>query len=145
MISLATRGLLLSLGLVLVFAARPAQAGGGLWTGTICMDPVTVSEAFTGSFPGAIKCEAVCKMAAGACKAAVKTALSCQRDTFGGMLKAFATQCGGLEGTEKQDCVSSLKDEKTAWAQEVAGMKDEALANCAAFLDACIPGCAPVL
>ena len=141
MISLATRGLLLSLGLVLALAtARPAQAG-SIWSGTICADPVTASEGFTGSFPGATKCEAVCKIAAGVCKAAVKSALSCQKDSVGGMIKAFATQCGALSGAEKDACVSSIKDEKASWAQELAGMKDTALANCAAFLDACIPGC----
>lgn len=143
MISIATRGLLLSLGLVLAtaFVARPAQAGGTLWTGTICTDPVTVSGNFSGSFFGVAKCEAICKIAGGVCRGAVKDALSCQKDSMSSLLKAMAVVCGTLEGAEKADCIAQLKQNKSDLKDELAGERDTALANCASFLDGCVLGC----
>lgn len=142
MISFVSRGLLLSLGLVLAFAvATPARAGGLLWTGTICMDPADASAAFDGSFAGADKCEAICKLAAGACKVAVKTALSCQKSTVGGVFKAFATGCDALEAPDKQECKAMLKQQKISFAEDLASQKVEALGNCASFLESCIMGC----
>ena len=146
MISLATRGLLLSLGLVLALAtARPAQAGGVLWGGTICVNPTDVSAAFTGSFASAAKCEQVCKIAAGVCKAAVKDAVECQKDSVGGVIKAFVTECSPLEGVEKETCLANLKAEKKAWAEDLAMDKETALGSCSMFEETCIMGCAPVL
>ena len=143
MISFATRGLLLSLGLVLAsaFVARPVQAGGVLWTGTICTDPVTVSGNFSGSFFGVAKCEAICKIAAGVCRGAVKDALSCSKDSMGSLLKAMAVVCGTLEGAEKADCLANLKESKLGLKEELAADRTIALANCAGFLDNCIDGC----
>jgi len=142
MISFATRGLLLSLGLVLAvaFAARPALAGPP-WSPDICTDPVDASLGFEGSFFGAPKCEAFCKIAAGVCKSAVKNALSCNAASIGGLLKAQAIVCGTLEGAEKVACVADLKDNKMSFHDEYADTKATALLNCAGFLEGCIAGC----
>ena len=147
MISLVARGTLLSLGLVLAtaFAARPATAGIGFWTGPNCADPNTVSSHFTGSFGGSDRCEALCKTATAACRGAVKDAVTCMRHEGSSYYKAFGIVCSTLTGTEKQNCVDQLKTGKAGYKQSVADQKASALDTCGAFLDSCIMGCAAPL
>jgi hypothetical protein len=143
MISLVARGVLLSLGLVLAsaFVARPASAGVGLWTGPNCADPNTVSSHFTGSYASSDKCVALCKVAAGACRGAVKDAVSCMRHEASSYYHGFGVVCSTLTGTDKQNCVDALKAGKADYKQSIADDKDGALNNCSMFLDNCIMGC----
>ena len=145
MISLVARGTLLSLGLVLAtaFVARPASAQ-GYWGGPNCADPNTVASHFTGSYPGD-KCEALCKVAAGACRGAVKDAISCSKSEGASFYKMFGVVCSTLTGMEKQDCVAELKADKAGYKEMLAGQKASALADCADFLDSCIMGCSAPL
>jgi hypothetical protein len=142
MISLVARGVLLSLGLVLATAlvARPASAQ-SFWGGPNCSDPNTVSSHFTGSFAGADKCQTVCKVAAGACRALVKDAVSCSKDEGASYYQGFGVMCSTLTGMEKQSCVDALKSDKANFKESIAASKASALANCGAFLDSCILGC----
>jgi hypothetical protein len=146
MLSLVARSSLLALGLVLAtaFAARPASAG-GFWAGPNCSDPNTVSSHFTGSYASSDKCEALCKVAASACRAAVKDAWSCSKGEGQSFYKAFGITCSTLSGIEKQNCVDALKSDKSDFKQNIADQKASALANCGAFLDSCIMGCSAVL
>ena len=144
MISLVTRGLLLSLGLVLAtaFAARPAQAGFSFWDGPNCNWPTDVPGSFGGTFFGNDKCEAVCKLAAGACKAAVKEATSCTKGEYGAYYKAYVLyNCASLTGVEKASCLAGVKADKLGFKSELADGTASALDDCRAFMDSCIMGC----
>jgi hypothetical protein len=146
MISLVARGVLLSLGLVLAtaFVARPASAQ-GFWGGPNCADPNTVASHFTGSYAGMDKCEATCKVAAGACRGAVRDAVSCSKDEGASYFHAFAIACSTLTGTSKQDCIAELKSSKADFKLSIADEKASALDSCGTFLDNCIMGCSAPL
>jgi hypothetical protein len=146
MLSLTSRGLRLSLGILLVlgaFALAPSTAH-AQWSGPVCMDPAAIPALFTGSFTGNDHCEGLCKESAAYCKRFVRDAAECeQRSNVGSWFFVNQTECDTQPTpADKRDCRQSVNDARKSGRQSIRSSADDAVMNCETYKTDCIAACA---
>jgi hypothetical protein len=149
MLSLTSRGLRLSLGILLVagaFALAPATAH-AQWTNPVCMDAEEIPALFVGEFAGLDNCESLCKKTASYCKKFVKDAASCEKVNNGGSWYFFnKLECEQIEDSaERKECKQFVNQAEKEVKQGIESEKDEALANCQDYQADCIADCSMIL
>lgn len=147
MLSLTSRGLRLSLGILFVlgaFALAPATAH-AQWTTPVCMDTEDIPGLFFGTFGGYDNCESLCKKAASYCKKFVKDSAGCEKENVKGSAFFFEkTECDQIEdAADRKECRQFADEIRSEGKQAVESEKDEALANCEDYQANCIASCAP--
>lgn len=149
MLSLTSRGLRLSLGILFVlgaFSLAPTTAH-AQWSGPVCIDASDVPELFFGTYTGLDNCESLCKKTASYCKKFVKDAASCeQTDNTGSWYFIEKTQCDTQEDkADRKSCREEVNGIRKDTKESIESDKDEALANCEAYKANCIDACSAPL
>jgi len=149
MLSLTSRGLRLSLGILFAmgaFALAPATAH-AQWTNPVCMDTEDIPALFFGTFGGLDNCESLCKKAANYCKKFVKDSASCEKENnIGSWFFITKTECETqADPADRKDCKASVNDARKGVKESIDLEKSDALANCEDYQATCLLSCAPPL
>jgi hypothetical protein len=146
MYSVLSRGLRLALGSLFVLGAAVfvAPDAHAQWTTSdACIYPTDVPELFYGDFSDYDNCESLCKKTADYCKKFVKDGANCWQENSKGMYGIYkSSTCKSIEDDEeRKSCNNGTDDAKQAMKGFIEDDKDEALAECNAYEDACIDDC----